>query len=380
MVETEDIVDATKVRQEAELVEREAKEAREAELKEKEEAKRVADKAKREADEAQQKKAEADRARKEAEKSKAAAAKKKAAAAAAVAPAAPMATAPEAASPKPSPNKVNFAAAAAAAAASSPAKSPPPSYPSDGGARSGTGWADTASAVPAPAIAMSPVLRSQPLATAQTAPLPPQQLHLSPQIQTTDPRQLPTGVLTHSPVSGTEATPTTQGIVTTPTMPTSSPQQQTLGLRPKNAALEHNMRMLMASSLQQPEQPEQSRGVATPNPHSVPQSYPDMAPPHFSRPEFFSSLEPDTLFFIFYHLQGTYQQYLAARELKNQAWRFHKKYLTWFQRFEEPKIITDEYEQGTYIYFDFEAGWCQRKKTDFTFEYCFLEDQDLTVP
>lgn len=132
--------------------------------------------------------------------------------------------------------------------------------------------------------------------------------------------------------------------------------------------------------MQKPEQPEQSRGIATPNPHSVPPSYPDMAPAHFSRPEFFSSLEPDTLFFIFYHLQGTYQQYLAARELKNQAWRFHKKYLTWFQRFEEPKIITDEYEQGTYIYFDFEAGWCQRKKTDFTFEYCFLEDQDLSVP
>eukprot|EP00965_Chrysotila_dentata_P133389 4410735-Pleurochrysis_carterae.AAC.1 len=43
--------------------------------------------------------------------------------------------------------------------------------------------------------------------------------------------------------------------------------------------------------------------------------------------------------------QGTYQQYLAARELKKQSWRYHKKYLTWFQRHEEPKVTADEYEQ-----------------------------------
>lgn len=68
-------------------------------------------------------------------------------------------------------------------------------------------------------------------------------------------------------------------------------------------------------------------------------------------------------------------RYLAARELKKQSWRFHKKYLTWFQRHEEPKAITDDYEQGTYIYFDYEGAWCQRKKTDFRFEYKFLEDE-----
>lgn len=139
--------------------------------------------------------------------------------------------------------------------------------------------------------------------------------------------------------------------------------------------------------------------------------------------------------------QGTYQQYLAARELKKQSWRYHKKYNTWFQRHEEPKITTDEYETGTYVYFDFhvvhndyQQGWyvcrssnfpfwviilhqhnvsargkdsifylcirwtslvgrclgqsrlcslivalflcrCQRIKTEFTFEYCYLEDE-----
>jgi len=44
---------------------------------------------------------------------------------------------------------------------------------------------------------------------------------------------------------------------------------------------------------------------------------------------------------------------MAAKELKKQSWRYHRKYNTWFQRHEEPKVATDEYEQGTYVYFDF---------------------------
>lgn len=31
--------------------------------------------------------------------------------------------------------------------------------------------------------------------------------------------------------------------------------------------------------------------------------------------------------------------------MKKQSWRFHTKYMMWFQRHEEPKAITDEYEQ-----------------------------------
>jgi CCR4-NOT transcription complex subunit 3 len=44
-------------------------------------------------------------------------------------------------------------------------------------------------------------------------------------------------------------------------------------------------------------------------------------------------------------MEGTKAQYLAARALKKQSWRFHTKYMMWFQRHEEPKIINDEYEQ-----------------------------------
>ncbi|KAJ2179624.1 general negative regulator of transcription subunit 5 [Coemansia sp. RSA 551] len=90
-----------------------------------------------------------------------------------------------------------------------------------------------------------------------------------------------------------------------------------------------------------------------------------------------SRLDLDTLFFAFYYQPNTYQQFLAAKELNRQSWRFHKKYLTWFQRYEEPSDITDDYEQGTYIYFDYEGAWCQRKKADFRFEYQFLEDGEL---
>ncbi|XP_008329096.1 CCR4-NOT transcription complex subunit 3-like [Cynoglossus semilaevis] len=99
-------------------------------------------------------------------------------------------------------------------------------------------------------------------------------------------------------------------------------------------------------------------------------------PPQCDTVEFYQRLSTETLFFIFYYLEGTKAQYLAAKALKKQSWRFHTKYMMWFQRHEEPKTITDEFEQGTYIYFDYEK-WGQRKKEGFTFEYRYLEDRDL---
>uniref|UniRef100_A0A8C1YI97 CCR4-NOT transcription complex subunit 3 n=1 Tax=Cyprinus carpio TaxID=7962 RepID=A0A8C1YI97_CYPCA len=101
-----------------------------------------------------------------------------------------------------------------------------------------------------------------------------------------------------------------------------------------------------------------------------------MPPSHSDTVEFYQRLSTETLFFIFYYLEGTKAQYLAAKALKKQSWRFHTKYMMWFQRHEEPKTITDEFEQGTYIYFDYEK-WGQRKKEGFTFEYRYLEDRDL---
>lgn len=93
--------------------------------------------------------------------------------------------------------------------------------------------------------------------------------------------------------------------------------------------------------------------------YSTPAHYPQEVLPIFDDPALYENqrLETDTLFYVFYYRQGTYQQYLAARALKNQSWRFHKQYQTWFQRHEEPKQITEEFEQGTYRFFDYESTW-----------------------
>ncbi|KAI5191077.1 CCR4-NOT transcription complex subunit 3 [Nematocida minor] len=109
----------------------------------------------------------------------------------------------------------------------------------------------------------------------------------------------------------------------------------------------------------------------------IPAHFPSKASILLSSPEFYQKLDMDTLFFIFYFHQNTPCQYYAAKELKNYSWRFHTKYMAWFQRLEEPNIITEEYEQGTYIFFDYEVSWSSRKKENFRFDYKYLEDISL---
>lgn len=92
------------------------------------------------------------------------------------------------------------------------------------------------------------------------------------------------------------------------------------------------------------------------NPYATPSYYPQEPSSQFASPALFAKLDVDTLFYIFYYRPGTYLQYLAANELKKQSWRFHKQYLTWFQRANEPTTITDSYEQGVYLYFDWEGA------------------------
>lgn len=106
-------------------------------------------------------------------------------------------------------------------------------------------------------------------------------------------------------------------------------------------------------------------------------AYPTHPTRNYDDPAMFEKYDLDTLFFIFYYQQGSYQQHLAAKELKKLSWRYHTKYLTWFQRHEEPRMTASDYERGAYVYFDHETGWCQRIKSDFTFEYQFLEDEPL---
>ncbi|KAJ4823204.1 hypothetical protein Tsubulata_007557 [Turnera subulata] len=151
----------------------------------------------------------------------------------------------------------------------------------------------------------------------------------------------------------------------------------------------YNLQMLEAAyhRLPQPKDSERARSYVPRHPAATPASFPQVQAPIVNNPLFWERLGmnnhgTDTLFFAFYYQQNTYQQYMAAKELKKQSWRYHRKYSTWFQRHEEPKVATDEYEQGTYVYFDFHVasddsklGWCQRIKTEFTFEYNYLEDE-----
>ena len=60
------------------------------------------------------------------------------------------------------------------------------------------------------------------------------------------------------------------------------------------------------------------------------------------------SLKCECIFF-----KGTRAQYLAAKALKRQSWRFHTKHMMWFQRHEEPKTITDDYEQVRFMNISF---------------------------
>lgn len=97
--------------------------------------------------------------------------------------------------------------------------------------------------------------------------------------------------------------------------------------------------------------------------------------PAFARKENFACFDLETLFFAFYHQQGTQQQYLAAVELKKKGWQFNKKFETWFRKADaapyevSPQPITPQpapkgKDVGKYVFFDFEDKWQQRVTSD----------------
>lgn len=118
-------------------------------------------------------------------------------------------------------------------------------------------------------------------------------------------------------------------------------------------------RLLAASHASRPDylDAEKPRHYRPDTKYNAPAYYPQEPFPNIDDPGLYSKVDTDILFYLFYYRQNTYQQYLAAKSLKSQSWRFHKQYQTWFQRHEEPKTITEEYEQGTYRFFDYESTW-----------------------
>ncbi|CDS40991.1 CCR4 NOT transcription complex subunit 3 [Echinococcus multilocularis] len=119
-----------------------------------------------------------------------------------------------------------------------------------------------------------------------------------------------------------------------------------------------------------------SRMLVTKRPINVPSFFPLEPFKGHDLEEYYMKMDAQTLFFIFYYFEGTRAQYFAAKALKRMSWRFHTKYMYWFQRNEEPKQITEEFESGAYVFYDFET-MSQRKKDEFVFLYSFLEDNDL---
>ncbi|RNA28537.1 CCR4-NOT transcription complex subunit 3-like isoform X1 [Brachionus plicatilis] len=172
-----------------------------------------------------------------------------------------------------------------------------------------------------------------------------------------------------------------------------SPNQQTnqetfiqpiLGVAPLGKTLltkEQNQHLAILDGafkkLPQPSDTERSRNYLPRIPVNTPSHYPQVPPVGHDSLDFLCKLNCDTLFFMFYYMEGTKAQFLAAQALKKLSWRFHTRYMMWFQRYEEPKVITDEYEMGTYVYFDY-SKWAQNRKDGFTFEYKYLEDKDLS--
>jgi CCR4-NOT transcription complex subunit 3 len=104
-------------------------------------------------------------------------------------------------------------------------------------------------------------------------------------------------------------------------------------------------------------------------------AFPVVPTPLLDTPAAFERFDADTLFFIFYHQPGGYQQYLASRQLKRLGWRFHKKFGTWLQRSEEPRVKSDASERGAVAYFDWEGLWAAAQRKDFVTEYAQLEEE-----
>jgi CCR4-NOT transcription complex subunit 3 len=95
--------------------------------------------------------------------------------------------------------------------------------------------------------------------------------------------------------------------------------------------------------------------------------------PMFYSSTLLSKLPVDTLFYIFYHQQGSQQQLLAAIELKKKLWMYNTKYLTWFHLVGEAASNTEKGITGTFKYFDYSNNWTFRRKENFEFEYALMD-------
>ena len=87
------------------------------------------------------------------------------------------------------------------------------------------------------------------------------------------------------------------------------------------------------------------------------------------------SFADETLFWIFYTQPRDIMQELAAVELTNRNWRYHKELMMWLTKdvsMGEPIQISETAEKGSYVFFNHRT-W-QRARSEFVLSYDLLDN------
>ncbi|KAI1175375.1 hypothetical protein F4777DRAFT_550482 [Nemania sp. FL0916] len=86
-----------------------------------------------------------------------------------------------------------------------------------------------------------------------------------------------------------------------------------------------------------------------------------------------SNFNEETLMWIFYSCPGDYQQQLAADQLYQRQWRWHKKLKLWLTKDEimQPRILSTAHEEGYYIVWSTD-DW-RKERRQLTLHYADLE-------
>uniref|UniRef100_H3CRM3 CCR4-NOT transcription complex, subunit 3a n=1 Tax=Tetraodon nigroviridis TaxID=99883 RepID=H3CRM3_TETNG len=92
---------------------------------------------------------------------------------------------------------------------------------------------------------------------------------------------------------------------------------------PKDQLYQQAMQESAWTHMPHPSDSERIRQYLMRNPCPTLPFHHKVPPFHSDSIEFYQRLSTETLFFIFYYLEGTKAQYLSAKALKKQSWRFH---------------------------------------------------------
>jgi len=92
------------------------------------------------------------------------------------------------------------------------------------------------------------------------------------------------------------------------------------------------------------------------------------------QPGYFGKFQQETLFYIFYSMPGDEAQLLAADELANRGWWYHKEMKTWIRRIPntETTAKSDRFERSSFYVFD-PTVWDITVKEGFGLSYDALE-------